>query len=312
MVENNAYILKPHIVAKIWGGERLAKLKSLKGYAQPIGETWEISVHKDGQSWLADRPLGQVIHPEKLPYLVKLIDTSDDLSIQVHPDDRYAREHEHGAGKTECWLILDAAPGAGIYLGLKSEVTKEGLKRALEENQDISKLLNFYPVQAGQFFYVPAGTIHAIGKNVFLAEIQQSSGLTYRVWDWYRMGMDGKPRELHIQKALQVINFSAECNRLENFNFYENFITETPKTFLATHEQFNVQVINLQQGDEITLRSRPERYQSLLCLQGRASFDNIVEHIEEKTMINAFQAAIILNDEIKVQAHEETLFVYIQ
>ncbi|MBT5095743.1 MAG: class I mannose-6-phosphate isomerase, partial [Halobacteriovoraceae bacterium] len=161
--------LDPHIMQKIWGGQRLSKIG--KGKQANIGETWEVSDHPDGPALFNGQALSQIL-PNPLSYLVKLIDTSDNLSVQVHPHEEYAKEHENSHGKTECWVILDADPGAGIYLGLKEGCNKASFEEALKTGCEMDKFLNFYPVSAGDFFFVAAGTIHAIGKGVFLAEVQ--------------------------------------------------------------------------------------------------------------------------------------------
>jgi mannose-6-phosphate isomerase len=242
--EISAGILSPFLVHKIWGGSRLAKCKnipedSLKGL---LGETWEVSCHPDGPSSLAGKPLSKLVNEKDLPYLIKFIDTEDNLSIQVHPGDDYANKHESQSGKTECWIILDADPGSGIYLGLKKGIEKETLKKIIEENEDLSKLLNFYPVKKGDFFYVPSGSIHAIGKGVTLVEVQQSSGITYRVWDWNRVDENGKSRTLHIEKALDVINFSNAKNTLEYFQFNGNIFDAPSPYELIEHDQFLVNI----------------------------------------------------------------------
>jgi mannose-6-phosphate isomerase len=139
--------LTPHIEKKVWGDQRLSKIKNIES-TEPIGETWEISVHKKGMSKVGDVALSDICH---IPYLVKLISTSDNLSVQVHPDDEYAKLHEKDSGKTECWLILDSAPGAGIYLGFKPGVTKKEFKNAIENNLDVSPFLNFIETKPGDF-----------------------------------------------------------------------------------------------------------------------------------------------------------------
>ena len=303
MPENDVKLLKPHIVAKVWGGERLAQLKGLSSEG-PIGETWEVSVHPDGESSVAGSPLSKIISSEKLPYLVKLIDTSDDLSIQVHPGDDYAKKHEDSTGKTECWVILDAKPGAGIYLGLKAGITKTHLETALNSKEDISKLLNFYPVESGQFFFVPAGTIHAIGKDVFLAEIQQSSGITYRVWDWNRLGLDGQPRELHVQKAMDVINFSESFNQLENFKFQEGLMEHGTDGYLIEHPQFNVKVIKLVPGLKASVLADNNRAASVLCLDGEIS---MASHT-----LKSYEAALLSAGECEISAIKDSIFLTIE
>lgn len=251
--------LNPTIVRKIWGGKKLEVMKGIASFfeIEPIGETWEI-------------------YEDHLPYLAKFIDTSEELSIQVHPSDDYARIHENSSGKTECWIILEAAPEAGIYLGLKSNVTKDILKKALLEKKPIDELLNFYSVKAGDFFYVPAGSIHAIGKNVTLAEVQQNSGITYRVWDWNRVDSKGVGRELHIDKSLDVINFESIANTLSHFQFKNNLFKKMGLSEVCLHPNFHLFILNLSKGEkhlqELKNLTRPC---SLLNLAGKIKINNI-------------------------------------
>ncbi len=140
------------------------------------------------------------------PLLLKLLDARERLSVQVHPDDAYAAEHEGKLGKTEAWIILHAEPGAGIIYGIREGVTKEMLKEASGNGREIEKLLRFIPVHAGEVYYIPAGTVHAICEGILLYEIQQSSDVTYRFYDWDRTDRNGKKRQLHIEDAVNVTN----------------------------------------------------------------------------------------------------------
>ena len=137
--------------------------------------------------------------------LIKFIDAEQNLSVQVHPSDEYALQHENSFGKTEMWYIVEAEEGAGIYLGFNRTVTKEEYEAAIKENR-LTELLNFYEVKAGDCYFIPSGTIHAIGKGCLICEIQQNSNLTYRVYDYGRKDKNGKERELHIDKAPRVTN----------------------------------------------------------------------------------------------------------
>lgn len=262
------YSLKPTFVTKIWGGEKLYQLKGLDIVKdEPIGETWEVSRHQDGPSFDEQgRPLSEVYSEVQLPYLVKFIDTTDNLSVQVHPDDDYASKVEGSVGKTECWLILAAEKDAGIFLGLKKGVNRDSLQKAAESKEDLSQFLNFYPIKAGDFFFVPAGTIHAIGKGVTLAEIQQSSGITYRVWDWNRLGLDGKPRELHVQKALDVINFSPDKNDENHFKIKRGTLAKRGTVNLIEHDDFKVQLIEASASQSINLKTH-KRVRALISLE---------------------------------------------
>ncbi len=293
-------VLRPHMVTKVWGGEKLAGLKGLKDSTLlPLGETWEVSRHQDGPSLNeAGESLENSLSFEQLPYLVKFIDTTDNLSIQVHPDDEYAARVEKSSGKTECWLILESDPGAGIYLGFKEGITKEQFKKCLEDKGNLSELMVFYPVERGDFFFVPAGSIHAIGKGVTLAEIQQSSGVTYRVWDWNRMGLDGKPRELHIEKALDVINFAPEDNTGETFKARNNVFREKSGS-LIHHRDFTVDFYCLHGGEELTLGNKSERVASLMCLEGGL--------IVQDKVLNSYQCALLpFKEEVTLMAKEDS------
>lgn len=214
---NQPIILQPVFQERIWGGTKLAELFDYAIPSDHTGECWAISAHPNGQSIVKEGPyqgmaLGELwsSHPELFrssspvfPLLIKLLDASDDLSVQVHPDDTYAGEHEQGElGKTECWYIVDAEPGASIIYGHEAS-TKEELERMIQEGQ-WDALLTQIPVQPGDFFYVPSGTIHALGKGIVVLETQQSSDTTYRVYDYDRKDKDGRLRELHLAKAIDV------------------------------------------------------------------------------------------------------------
>jgi len=212
----------------IWGGRNLA---TRLGRELPPGitaESWEIAGHGDGASMVdngihAGKLLTEV-HAElgldligrnnqwaqergKFPLLVKLLDANNPLSVQVHPGDDYALAHEgNELGKTEMWVVLHAEPGARLQLGVKRGATREAFGRAIAAG-GLEPYLHYLPVQAGDHICVPAGTLHAIMEGLLIAEIQQNSNTTYRVYDWNRLGADGKPRPLHLDKALDVIDF---------------------------------------------------------------------------------------------------------
>ena len=216
------FYLKAPIKDYIWGGERLRTLFGKESDKERLAESWELSCHPDGESVIEGgefdgMKLSELIrlHPEAVgnkfrstdsfPVLVKLIDAKNDLSVQVHPDDEYARKYENDNGKTEMWYIIDAAPDSELIYGFREKLTKEEFRRAVEDNTLMDKV-NRVPVKQGDVFFIEPGTLHAIGKGILIAEIQQSSNVTYRVYDYGRLGADGKPRELHIEKAIEVTN----------------------------------------------------------------------------------------------------------
>ena len=271
--------LSPSVQRKIWGGKKLEKLKNIPANPsaiEDVGETWEISIHKDGPSFVNEKALS--LSESELPYLVKLIDTSDELSVQVHPGDEYAKKHENSLGKSECWLILDAEAGAGIYLGLKDGVTKESFEAGLKNADRMNEYLNFYEVKAGDFFFVPFGSIHAIGRGITLAEVQQSSGITYRVWDWNRVDSKGNPRELHVKKSLDVINFDPDANSKNHFKARNTLFLKKGLIHLLTHECFSVSIATLEAGEEMIVDLKEgSRKSSLLTLLGEIEINS--EHV---------------------------------
>lgn len=213
--------LTPSVKSYIWGGTNLKRYWNKISNDSTVAETWELSLNSSGMCCVCGGPfdgksLAEVIKASDIgdnskdfpffPVLIKLIDAATPLSLQVHPTDDYALQHEGKFGKTEMWHIVDAADNAYIYLGFNRDVTKEQFIDALN-NKTLTNLLNKVSVKPNQTYFVPSGTIHAIGSGVTLIEIQQNSDLTYRVYDYDRLGLDGKPRELHVNKALDVLNF---------------------------------------------------------------------------------------------------------
>ena len=210
--------MKPYMREMIWGGEKLKQMYGYETESDHIGEAWLVSAHQDGQStvdggtcdgltlkelWEQHRELFGGMEGDKFPLLVKLIDARDNLSIQVHPDDVYAGEHENGEkGKTECWYVVDCEEGADIIIGHRAQ-TKEELKELVDAGK-WDDLLSVLPIHPGDFFYIPAGTVHAIRKGTLILETQQNSDITYRLYDYGRL-QDGKPRKLHISQSLDVI-----------------------------------------------------------------------------------------------------------
>ena len=236
----------------LWGGNKLRKMGKSSDRDR-IAETWELSFHKDGPSRTEDgRILGDVLTADDLgenckrfadfPVLVKLIDSAADLSVQVHPDDEYALRREGCYGKTEMWYIVDAEPGAGIYLGLKRKIDPAGFLAACKDGT-VTGLLRFHEVKAGESYFIPAGTVHAIGKGVTVCEIQQNSNLTYRVYDYKRKGADGKERELHLDKAMDVIDFDASDVPRLSVRTKEGRLVGASKYFSAYEREFSGETV---------------------------------------------------------------------
>jgi mannose-6-phosphate isomerase len=230
-MSNTLYPLKfkPILKERIWGGTKLHNImgKQFPNPAERYGESWEISgvdgdVSVVQNGFLAGNTLNELIEVymgdlvgeslyerfgEEFPLLIKLIDASETLSIQVHPDDETARERHHAYGKTEMWYIIDAEKDALIYTGFENDIAREEYLRAVKEGK-LESYLHKEKAVPGDVFFIPAGRVHAIGKGVLLAEIQQTSDITYRIFDWNRVDSSGKPRDLHTELAADVIDFS--------------------------------------------------------------------------------------------------------
>lgn len=296
--------LTPILFSKIWGGERLKPLKA-PNFVTPLGEVFEISVLSEAPNLFEGRPLCEVIETSRIPYLVKFIDTSDNLSVQVHPDDEFAKREEGSTGKTECWIIVEADRGAGIFLGLKEGIEEKDLRAVLSSEGDLSKLLVFHEVKAGDFFYVPAGTIHAIGKGVTLLEVQQSSGVTYRFWDWNRMGDDGRPRELHVEKAFKVLDYSPLTNSKNLKNIFD-----AQQVLLLDHNQFQVTSFSSKKDEKKIIKTGNERYSGVICLEGTLELSSG----EEKSTIKAYESLLIslLDREIELRCLSDSKWVWVK
>ncbi len=220
---------KPIYKELIWGGEKLREEYGKSDAPKMTGESWEISMVKDNISvvsngFLRGNTLEEIIevymgdlvgdrifdvHGTLFPVLIKFIHSNDNLSIQVHPDDTYAMEHHGENGKTEMWYILEAEKDSKLIVGFNRDTDREGFLKSLKEGTLVD-LMNFEPVKKGDVLFMPTGRIHALGPGIVLAEIQQTSDMTYRIYDWGRTGTDGKPRELHIDHAVNVMDYTRQ------------------------------------------------------------------------------------------------------
>lgn len=209
----------------IWGGSKIHELLHKDTGTLPrVAESWEVSTHPAGKSIVENGAFrGKTLNEyfdqigwgtagryaarnHQLPILIKYIDAKENLSIQVHPNDKYARKHEGDNGKNEMWFVLAADEGAFIYLGFSRDVTKEEVRRRVADNT-LEEVLNRVEVRPNEAFYIPAGTVHAIGAGCLICEVQQTSNVTYRIYDYGRTDENGKPRELHVKKALDVLDY---------------------------------------------------------------------------------------------------------
>ena len=220
----NYFKFQPLLKQTLWGGDKIIPFKHLSTVMENVGESWEISGVKDNETIAAGdgRSLNQLVRDMKgrlvgeanyqrfgdeFPLLIKLIDARQDLSIQVHPTDEIAHRQGRERGKTEMWYVMDSAPDAKLYNGLKLQITPEQYKQMVADDT-ICDALAQYSVKEGDCFFIPAGRIHAIGAGCFLAEIQQTSDVTYRIYDFKRKDKDGNYRQLHTQEASESINYT--------------------------------------------------------------------------------------------------------
>jgi len=268
--------LKPVLKDAIWAGLRLAgEYNKSEDKNQKIAESWELTVHKNGVNIIengenAGKSLGDIWRGEKFPLLIKFIDAEQDLSVQVHPDNDYAAKHENGElGKTEMWYIIDAAPGAKIVYGLNSDYTREDLQNLINNNK-FEECLNYIEVKSGDVYFIPAGLVHAIGAGILIAEVQQNSDTTYRFYDYNRTDADGNPRELHIEKALDV------CIKTKTEYKNPKVKIHDCSEILSVCEYFKVEKLNITGN----VRFSPDKFYSFICLDGEGEIihgENIYE-----------------------------------
>lgn len=295
---------QPVFKEKVWGGNRLYNdLFKEIAVTTEIGESWEIACHREGSckvrnGMYRDKTLKELISEygsdifgkkvdnfgDRFPLLFKFIDANDKLSVQVHPNDDYAMKYENDLGKTEMWYIVDAKPGAKLVYGLKEGVTKQHFINSIKNN-NIRSTLREIEVKKGDVLFIPPGTVHAIGEGILIAEIQQNSDVTYRVYDWDRVGLDGKPRELHIDKALDVINFDTyvENPKVEGLSFYECGYKRINR---VSCKYFNVDVLDIHSHYIDNLNG--ERFEIFMCVDGEFNIeyrDDIEGFVKGETIL---------------------------
>lgn len=268
--------LKQIIKKTIWGGTRLSSEYSLGEKGENIAEAWELTCREDGMNTVIGgeydgKTLEEYIYEnknavgtkwdgERFPLLIKLIDAEHDLSIQVHPDDAYAAAHTTDFGKTEMWYIIDAKPNAKIIYGLNGKYTSDELRNAINDGT-LEKMMNYVPVHAGETYFIPSGLVHAIGAGVLIAEIQQNSNITYRVYDYNRKGPDGKLRPLHIDDALSVIE-NTDPSHIKNQ-------ADIGMPLIAKCKYFSVYRYALS-SEEKELFVGEDSFMHMMCTKGRA------------------------------------------
>lgn len=320
----------PLLKERIWGGKTLlanakqGKAKKIDA-SLPYGESWELSAVKGDESVVANgflkrnnieeiievymgNLIGDKVYDKyglTFPLLIKSLDCHDVLSVQVHPDDELAAERHDSYGKTEMWYVVDAEPEAFIYIGFnRKDITREEYIAAINEGR-LPELLNRVEVKAGDTFFIPAGTIHALGKGVVVLEIQQTSDITYRVYDWERVDEDGRPRELHTALAVDAIDFASDKERcIMHYNAKKNAPTE-----MVRCDYFTTNIIELEGSAERELESL-DSFVLYICAEGEADVcmgDN-KEHLEAFDLVMIPAEA----DSVKLSGNAKLLEVYIE
>lgn len=255
----NIFKFQPLLKSTLWGGERIIPFKHLNDNMENIGESWEISGVKDNETIVSEgqykgKKLNDLVaelkeklvgkecykrYGDEFPLLIKFIDARQDLSIQVHPTDEIAKKQGRERGKTEMWYLMDSAPGAKLYSGLKKKITPEEYKKMVEDDT-ICDALAQYAVKEGDVFFLPAGRIHAIGAGCFLAEIQQTSDVTWRIYDFKRKDKNGNYRELHTQQASEAIDYAVYDNYRTEYTPVQNQRQEVVKCQYFTTSIFDL------------------------------------------------------------------------
>ncbi len=282
-------ILKAPLKDYIWGGTKLRDEFGFMSELERVAEAWVVSCHEDGKcevlnGEMAGKTLSEVLNIwgktalgdicegfDSFPILVKLIDARDRLSVQVHPSDDYARRVEGDNGKTEMWYVVDCDEGAKLVYGFNRAITKDEFSRRIKDNT-LDEVLNYVNVHKGDIFFIKSGTVHAIGKGILIAEIQENSNVTYRVSDYGRLGADGKPRALHIDKAVEVA--SLEPSSVPYGDVGSTELSKDGKLSireLASCEYFTAKAIRLDDA-EITVPAG-KGFASLVVLNGEVTLD---------------------------------------
>lgn len=285
-MSNKPLMLRPSGKDYLWGGKRLNDEFEKNIDMTPLAETWECSTHPDGPSYVVGgqydgQTLSQVLkqHPEylgqhskgldELPILIKFIDAKQDLSVQVHPSDEYALEHENGQlGKTEMWYVLDATADAKLVYGLRHNCDEETIRKAIG-NGTLSKHLQTVKVSKNDVFFIESGTIHAIGAGALIAEIQENSNLTYRLYDYDRVDKNGNKRELHVDKAMKVAKLSSSAEPRQPLRVLK-YRPGVASELLSRCKYFEVyrMLVNTERRQRVHYQADDETFRVLLCVNG--------------------------------------------
>ena len=278
------YKFKPILKSMLWGGEKLIPYKGIDSDKKSVGESWEISGVKENESIVAEGPDAGMSLPEliardkalllgksnyerfgkEFPLLIKFIDARQDLSIQVHPNDKLAWERHQSKGKTEMWYVVDADPGSRLRSGFAKQVTPDEYEQSIADNT-ITDLLQEYDIHAGDVFFLPAGRIHSIGAGAFIAEIQQTSNITYRIYDFNRCDDNGNPRELHTEMSKAAIDYTV----LPDYRTYYDAQPDT-QTQLVSCRYFTTSLLKLTKPYGMEL-AELNSFVILICTKGNGT-----------------------------------------
>ncbi len=312
----------PILKSILWGGNKICSFKEISPIQDGIGESWEVSHVKDNVSVVANGPLqgksldelmeiygsdllGKKVYErfgKSFPLLIKFIDAKDALSIQVHPDDKLAKERHNSFGKTEMWYVINATDGAFLYSGFAKQLNPDGYIKSVEDNS-FTDMLAKHEVHAGDVFFLPAGRVHAIGAGCFIAEIQQTSNITYRIYDFNRKDAQGNPRELHTELAKDAIDY----------HIYPDYKLEyTPKPNavqpLVNCPYFTTNLIETKDDKVIGLKNR-DSFSIYICMQGKLTLTDdsgstIEMHQGQTVLISATAKSVTLKPSVECKLLE--------
>ena len=319
-------LFQPNLHPVVWGGRRLRPYKGLEANNEPIGESWEVSAVPSSTSIVSNgewsgQPLTEVIasdpqawlgksvaekYGNQLPLLVKFIDAEKDLSIQVHPNDEMAMRSHGKMGKTEMWYVIDARPGSFLYAGFEKQITPDEYRQRVEEGT-IMEVLAKHSVKPGDVFFLPAGRVHAICGGILLAEVQQSSDVTYRIFDYNRPGMDGKPRELHTALAAEALDYEVQseyrtvyrtqenrANHMIDSPYFSVRVTDISRPFHRSLMKYDSFIISMCIAGDCHIRMRSTGHDILLrqghsCLIPAAIADyDVIPAANHSLMLDAY------------------------
>lgn len=319
-------MFKPILKEMVWGGQRLKEKFGRELPSAFIGESWEISCRENDMSFIEngkysgktfievlesapEKYLGTDVYSSnyrKFPLLISIIDANKDLSVQVHPTDEFAIKFENEVfGKSEMWYVAEAPENATIVFGFNDGVSKEKLKEALKKGE-VKKLLNRLPVKRGDIVNIPAGLVHAITAGVMIFEVQQNVNITYRLYDYGRLGLDGKPRELHIEKAMDVIDFTDKYSK-ETIPGLQVLDCDAVKTYYIASEYYAIEKLSV--NGKYKTQSNPRRFHLLTCVTGSCKIELPNEVIELDLSRTVFIPACM--GEFKILGTCELLVSYV-